>query len=493
MGTGLTATLNGVRESLPAFIPELLLGGGIVVLLVGGMIFRKHDRPAFFHSTALLFFLACIFVVLSTLQAEPVALFGNMIRSDRFSSYLKILVDTSAILTVFMSWRNQLDKKYLSEYYALIFAVVLGAHLLVMSVNFIMVFLSLELISIPSYVLAGFLFSKKGAEASLKYFLYGSVMSAIMLYGLSILYGMAGTLAFTSQDFLHQLGNKSTSLMFTATLMMLGGFFYKMAAVPMHPWAPDVYEGSSMPVVAFFSVVPKLAGLGVLARTLMAVTIFGHLYDWPIIVGIVAALSLTVGNFSALRQKNPKRMMAYSSIAQSGFLLIALATGAAQGIQVTLFYAAVYMVSNYLVFVCLNYFERLSITSVESFAGAGRDHVIPSVFIFIGFISLTGLPPTGGFAGKLFLFSSLWDGYAQSGKILLLGLLLYGLLNTVVALFYYVRIPYFAFLKAGQSLPKANNFTFENLLGLILVMLILVLFFLPGLLMGWINKINFVL
>jgi len=490
---GLTATLNGIRESLPAFIPEVLLSGAIVAMLVCGMIFRKHDRAAFFHGLALLFFLGGIFIVSLDQQAEAIELFGNMIRSDRFSSYLKILIDTAAVLTVFMSWRNQLDKKYLPEYYALIFAVVLGAHLLVMSINFIMVFISLELISIPSYVLAGFLFSKKGAEASLKYFLYGSVMSAIMLYGLSILYGMAGTLAFTSQEFLHELSGKSTSLLFTATLMMLGGFFYKMAAVPMHPWAPDVYEGSPMPVVAFFSVVPKLAGLGILTRALTAVTIFGHLYDWPIIVGIVAALSLTVGNFSALRQKNPKRMMAYSSIAQSGFLLVALATGAVQGIQVTLFYAAVYVVSNYLVFVCLNYFERLSVTTMEGFAGVGKHHVVPSVFIFIGFISLTGLPPTGGFTGKLFLFSSLWDGYAQSGKILLLGLLLYGLLNTVVALFYYVRIPYFAFLKAGQSLPKANSFTFENLLGLILVMLILVLFFLPGLLMGWINKINFVL
>jgi len=492
MEAGLTATLNEIQESLSAFIPEMLFGAAIVTILLFGMIFRRNDRVAFFHSLALLFFMASIFVVLSQ-QKTPATLFGNMIRHDGFSSYLRILVDVSGVLTVLMSWRSQLDKKYLAEYYALIFAVVLGAHLLVMSVNFIMVFISLELISIPSYVLAGFLFTKRGAEASLKYFLYGSVMSAIMLYGISILYGMAGTLDFSRPEFLHQLSGKNTSLMFTATLMMLGGFFYKMAAVPMHPWAPDVYEGSPMPVVAFFSVVPKLAGLGILTRILVAVTIFGHLYDWPIIVGIVAALSLTVGNFSALRQKNPKRMMAYSSIAQSGFLLIALATGVAQGIQVTLFYAVVYVISNYLVFFCLNYFERLSVTTIEGFAGTGKDHIWPSTFLFVGFIALTGLPPTGGFTGKLFLFSSLWDGYAQSGKILLLGLLLFGLLNTVVALFYYVRIPYFAFLKAGQSLPKANNFTFENLLGLILVMLILVLFFLPGLLMGWINKINFVL
>lgn len=496
MEEGLNEKLDVIQRSLSFFIPELLLSISILIMLILGLIVRKENRSSVLHAFALLIFGASFVVLISDNQpfdTPPAKLFGNMISSDHFAAYLKMLIDVSGMLTVLLSWRNHIERKYLSEYYALMMAVVLGAHLLVMSVNFIMVFVSLELISIPSYILAGFLFTKKGAEASLKYFLYGAVMSAIMVYGLSILYGIAGTLDFSSPDFVHHLAGESTSLLFTAALLVLGGFFYKMAAVPMHPWAPDVYEGSPMPVVAFFSVVPKLAGLGIITKFLMAVTIFGHLYDWPVIVCIIAVLSLTVGNFSALKQKKTKRMMAYSSIAQSGFLLIGLATNTPQGMHFMLFYATVYMLANYLVFLCLNYFESVSITTMDEFAGVGKNLVLPSVLIFVGFVSLTGLPPTAGFTGKLFIFLSLWETYTQTGKIILLGLLIFGLLNTVVALFYYVRIPYFAFLKAEQSLPKKNNHTFENLLGIILVVLILILFFLPGLLMGWINKINFVL
>lgn len=486
--------LEVIQRSLPFFFPELILSAAIIFMLVLGMIFRGANHSSLFHFFSLLIFTVSflLFVLNWEMYQNPVKLFGDMLRSDGFSTYLKILIDTSGFLTVVMTWRNHLEKKHLSEYYALIFGVVLGAHLLVMSVNFIMVFLSLEMISIPSYILAGFLFTKKGAEGSLKYFLYGSVASAIMLYGFSILYGMAGTLDFSSAEFAHRLAERNTPLMFTSGIMVLAGFFYKMAAVPMHPWAPDIYEASPTPVVAFFSVVPKLAGLGILAKFLVAITIFGHLYDWPVVVSIVAILSLAVGNFSALKQKNPKRMMAYSSIAQSGFLLIGLSTYLPQGVHFMLFYASIYMLANFLVFFCLHHFESFAITTMNDFAGVGRDLTWPSVLIFIGFITLTGLPPTAGFTAKLFIFSSLWEAYSQSGKIILLFLLIFGLLNTVVALFYYLRIPYFAFLKSGQSLPKQNNLTFENLFGLILVVLILILFFQPGLLMGWINKINFV-
>ncbi len=495
METGLTEKLTIIQKSLPFFIPELILSASILFVLMLGMLYRKSEKTFPFHLFCLLIFASSLGIVVLKWSghALPAKLFGDMLRSDDFSAYLQILIDISGLFTVLMTWRSANRQKYISEYYALIIAIVLGAHLLVMSINFAMIFLSLELISIPSYVLTGFSFTKKGAEGSLKYFLYGAVASAIMLYGISILYGMTGTLDFYSPSFLSELATKNTPLMFTATLMVLAGFFYKMAAVPMHPWLPDVYEASTTPVIAFFSVVPKLAGLGVLTKFLTAVNIFGHMYDWYIIICIASGLSLAVGNFSALKQKSPKRMMAYSSIAQSGFLLVGIASHLQQGVTFMLFYASVYTVANFLVFFCLNYFERVSINTIEDFAGAGKNFIWPSVLIFVGFISLTGLPPTAGFTAKLFVFSSLWEAYTQSGKIVLLLLLLFGLLNTVVSLFFYLRIPYFAFLRSGQSLPKQNNLTFENLFGLILVIIILILFFLPGLLMGWINKINFVL
>jgi len=276
--------------------------------------------------------------------------------------------------------------------------------------------------------------------------------------------------------------------------MALAGFFYKIAAAPLHPWSPDVYEAAPMPVIAFFSVVPKLAGIGILTKFTLALNIFGQsTFDWQFILCLVSMLSLTVGNFSALWQKNPKRLMAYSSIAQSGFLLVGVAAFLPQGVHFMLFYACIYMFMNFLVFNYLQYFESLGLASVASFSGVGKTASWPSILILVGFIALTGLPPTAGFTAKFFVFTSIWESYQLSGKAILLWLLVFGLLNTVVSLFYYLRIPYYAFIKGGESGIKANNLTFENFFGLVLVLVILLLFFNPGLLMGWINKINFVL
>ena len=185
--------------------------------------------------------------------------------------------------------------------------------------------------------------------------------------------------------------------------------------------------------------------------------------------------------------------MAYSSIAQSGFLLVGVGAFVPSGINFMLFYATIYVLTNYLVFLYLQYFESSGIESVESFAGIGSKTVLPCVFLLTGLISLTGLPPTAGFTAKFFIFSSAWESYQLSGKSVLLWLLVFGLLNTVVALFYYLKIPFYAFIKKGESDTKSNNQTFENFFGIGLVIVILLLFFIPDLLMRWINKINFVL
>jgi NADH-quinone oxidoreductase subunit N len=393
-----------------------------------------------------------------------------------------------------MTWRRQNEQLRLSEYYSVILAVLLGAHLLAMSMNLIMVFISLELVSIGSYILAGVSFSKKASEGSFKYFLFGSTASAMMLYGFSFLYGFTGTLDFSSSDFAGQVLENQTTLMLIASLMAMVGFFYKIAAAPLHLWSPDVYEAAPFPIIAFFSVVPKLAGIAILTRFSLAMNAFGQSsIDWQFFLSIIAILSVTVGNFSALGQKNPKRLMAYSSIAQSGFLMVGIVAFSPHGVHYMLFYASVYMLANFLVFNYLQSFDALGLETVLSFSGVGKKLVWPMIFTLVGMITLTGLPPTSGFTAKLFVFSSLWDAYQQSGKTIMLWLLVFGLLNTVVSLFYYLSIPYHAFIKGGEKDVKTNNLTFENLFGLLLVLAILLLFFNPELLMGWINKINFVL
>jgi NADH-quinone oxidoreductase subunit N len=491
--TSLYEQLELIQGSFSHFLSETVLGIAILVLLVAGLI--KKNAVQLLNLLGLLALLLS-FLILVLYQPFPrsaVSLFNGMLQADDFSWYLKILIDAAGIFTAIMTWRNQ-KQSHLSEYYALLLAVVLGAHLLVMSMNFVMIFISLELISICSYILTSFSFSRAGAEGSQKYFLFGSIASAVMLYGFTFLYGLTGTFEFASTTFIDALINSHSGLFLVAGCLALAGFFYKMAAAPLHPWAPDVYEAAPMPIVAFFSVVPKLAGLGVLTKFVLALNLFGQSkYDWQAIICFVSIFSLTAGNFSALWQKRPKRLMAYSSIAQSGFLLVGLAAFMINGVHFMLFYASVYVLVNFLVFFYLQYFESIGMETLESFAGSGRILLLPGLFLLVGFIALTGLPPTAGFTAKLFIFSSIWESYQASGKSVLLWLLIFGLLNTVISLFYYLRIPFYSFVRTPTFDFRRNNPTFENFLGAGLVLIILLLFFNPDLLMRWINKINFAL
>jgi NADH-quinone oxidoreductase subunit N len=483
-----TQQLEAIGKSLTFVVPELILACAVLIILLAGL-FRT--RPFIILAMSIGFLATSTIFVLETDFTASVSVFYDILRVDGLGSYLKLIMAAAGILTLLISLKE--STLHPSEYCALILAVVLGGNLLVMSHNFLMVFLSLEMISICSYVLAGFAFTKTSAEGSFKYFLFGSVASATMLYGFSILYGTTGSLNYSSTEFFDKLLNADASLTILASFMVLAGFLYKIASAPMHPWVPDVYEASPIPVIAFLSVAPKAAGFGILIKFVFAIYMHGLAsYDWQTAVAVLAILTITIGNFSALRQTNPKRMMAYSSIAQSGFLLIGLASFAPQGIHSMLFYLTVYLIMNFVVFIYLQYFESRGVNTIAGYSGLGKDHMIPLLFLLIGMIALTGLPPTAGFTAKLLIFSSLWEAFSHSGSTVLLILLVFGIVNTVVSLFYYLRIPYFAYLK-NREVPETQNIVgIENVLAAVLVVLVLLLFFTPNLLMGWINKINFV-
>lgn len=496
--SGILEKLEWIQDSLPFFSSELILVAGTLLVIAAGIsipsIRSGKDNPAI-PLFAGVFLAISLGLTFGEWNERPVSvpLFLGMVRSDNFSGFLKTLCDGAALAALLMSCQKGLIRKHNPEYAALLLSAVLGAHLLVMSTNLVMVFVSLELISISSYVLAGFSFQRQGAEGSLKYFMFGAVASAVMVYGFSLIYGLTGTLDFSSPQFADQLLRHETPLVIVACLLSLAGFLFKMAAPPMHPWAPDVYEAAPMPIVAFFSVVPKLAGLGVLTRFVFALSSFGQSpIDWQFVIGIVSIVTISLGNLAALRQTSPKRMMAYSSIAQSGFLLIGVTAFMPQAVHFMLFYATVYTAANFLVFYYFQVFETRGIFTIQEFSGSGRSAPVQNVFLTVGFISLTGLPPTAGFTAKFLVFSSLWESYQVTGKSFLIWLLVIGLLNTVISLFYYVRIPVNAFLKPGTGEP-IEYLTWKNLFGLILVMVILLFFFQPNLLMGWINRINFVL
>jgi len=486
--------LQWISDSTTFIGSELLLVAGIVILLVGGLVLKREIK-FFFHAIAFLILSTSVVIVVLDWPENPVRLFNGMMRYDDFSSFLKILIDLGGLLTILLT-RNKIQRKK-PEYFLLLLAIVLGAHWLVMSMNFVMVLLSLEMISLSSYVLVGFGFDKKGAEGSLKYFLFGSVATAIMIFGMSLLYGMSGTLDFSTKKFVSALLEQKSGLVLVGGLMTLSGFLFKVVAAPLHLWAADVYESAPTPVVAFLSVVPKLAGFGVLIKFTLAINMFGQSpYNWQTILGTISILSLTIGNFSALWQTNPKRMMAYSSIAQAGFLLIGLTCLSLSGIHAILFYGCIYLLMNFLTFLIIQQFDLdYNSHSISLFAGLGRRFPFQSIAIGIGLISLVGFPITAGFTAKFLLFSSLWDAFSQSGKPILIVLLVFGLANMVVSMFYYLKMPYYLFLKElppEKTIPR-NIHRWENLLSVFLVVLLLYLFFQPGLLMGWINRINFVL
>jgi NADH-quinone oxidoreductase subunit N len=492
---GLTEKIEWIQLSVGYLLPELILTLGIVTLLISSLFLKDGNKKNMADWLALVIFssaLAASILFYTSSGSSSIPLFNGMLQYDAFSNYFKILFSSAGVLTVLLSWSVLHHRK--PEYYVLIFSAVLGAHLLVSSNHFTLVFLSIELISLPSYLLAAFAFNKKSMEAALKYFLFGSAASAVMLYGISLLYGLTQTLDFTTREFADALLRNQSNFLLITICLIVAGFLYKITSAPMHPWAPDVYEAAPIPVVAFFSVVPKLAGIGILTKFCLAITISGQsLIKWQVLIALIAITTLTIGNFAALVQKNPKRMMAYSSIAQAGFLLIGAIVLDQQGIQFMLFYATVFVVANFLVFYYLHYFEKRAVTEIAGFAGIGRSQSTASVLLLMGLISLTGLPPMGGFMGKLFVFTSLWSGYEVSQRSMLLALFIVGLLNTIVSLFYYLKIPYEAFLTSGNTMPKEKIWISENLLGIVLVVLLLGLFFFPSILTGWLNRITFAL
>lgn len=482
--------LNWISDSIQFIWPELILVAGMIAIILGS-VFTK--TPSTFNIiTCIICVVAEATALVIDWPATPVSLFGGMMRTDDFSAAMRLFFALAAILTLAMD-----TKKPSMDYFLMIITVTLGANLLVMSNNLIMVTISMELISISSYVLTAGSEPVKGrSEAAWKFFLFGSASTAVMIFGMSYLFGMTGTLDFASTKFLQLASAGVSPVVVIGGFLTLGGFLFKMSAVPFHLWVPDVYESIPSPIAAFFSVVPKLAGLGVLTKFSLALHLFGQSpIEWSLLIAAVAAISILVGSVAALSQKDAKRMMAWSSVAQAGFLLAGVSTFAIEGVHAAMFYAAIFLLMNFATFIFIDALEQTTgSTRMDSLAGLGRRYVLPSITVTLALVSLTGLPPTAGFMAKLLVFSSLWEKYSTTQHVLFVIVLAIGVISTVISLFFYLRIPYFLFFKEpGTSTNAIKISPLQNLLAVILVTVLLLLFFNPGLLMTWLNKVNFVL
>lgn len=485
------AQLSENYESFLQLIPESLLAGAIVIWIVLGLLIKARFSK-FAIGAIVLLLLHSLLLWQRTDNPASVLFFGSL-TITHFSSAFQFMINAGGILALIIALTAADIQRKPSEFTALMLSTIFGCHLLVMSNHYLVTLLSIEIISLSSYGLVAFQKNREGSEAALKYFLFGSAATAVMVYGFSFLYGITGGLSYSPANVsLEEAAH--TPLLLIAIVFVLAGLLFKLGGAPLHLWSPDVYEGGPVAVVAFLSIVPKLAALAAISKFILSIHASIPLdADLQFLVAGLAMLSIAVGNFSALHQKNTRRMMAYSSIAQSGFLLVPLASFLPQGIHHMVFYAAVFVVMNGLAFLCIAVFERQKITTLEGYSGIGNTQPVLAIVMLVALIALTGLPPTAGFTGKLFIFSTLWESWALTEKPIILILFVFGLLNTVVSLFYYLRIPYFSFLKTQQTPIDQNNIPAVNLLGIFLVVLLLTWFFAPALLMGWINKINFAL
>ncbi len=435
------------------FLPETLLTIFGTLLMVLDPIFQRRSSNAFGHLT-LVGLAAAIGASVWVYMTNPGTAFGGMIVVDGFATFFRVLVMVVGILTVLPSYRflARQDAET-SEYHALLLFSITGQGLMAVSNDLIMVFIGLEISSIASYVLAGYLRDDKRAnEASLKYFLLGSFATAFFLYGVALIYGSTGSLNLTLVR--NAVSSQNTpNLIFTgvAAALMFVGLGFKVSASPFQIWAPDVYQGAPTPVAAFLSAGPKAAAFAVFLRIFM--TAFEPIGgSWQKLVWICALLSMTIGNFAALLQNNVKRLLAYSSIAHAGYVLVALASRSDAGAAAAMFYLAAYAFMNIGAFAVVSHLsgkgERY--LSVDDFDGLGQKQPLTAAMLSIFLLSLIGVPLTGGFFGKFYIFKAALDQH-------LVWLTVLGLLNSAVAAFYYLRILVSMYMhEPGQAATEAE-------------------------------------
>ena len=482
---GLSEKLNEVLGSISYLLPELCLVLAAISILLLELFLPKEQWKL--KTVISLLFVILTFVALSFIS-DAKTIFGGALQIDDLSRFFEaIFLFTLLFIFLFPSQKHEL--RSVGEYHFILFSLVLGAFLMVKSMNLLIFYLALELVSISSYLLTSLGSKKKGYEAGIKYLLFGALASGVMLYGMSLLYGLSGSLDLS----IILSGNLGSSLHLVAFFLMSFGVLFKLSIVPMHVWTPDVYEAAPTSVVAVFSIIPKLAALVFLMRGVSYITdtefrmLFLQAISW------MAILSMFFGNLAAIWQKNAKRMMAYSSIAHAGFLVIGVVVNNQFGLQSIVFYSVIYALMNLGTFYFIACMERNHLNDMSDYAGIGKMIPVVGISLVVIMISLTGLPPTGGFSAKFLVFSSLWSSYETTQHGFMLWLFIFGLINTVIALFYYLKIPYVSIFK-----PNVNKniivFSMKDKFTLLLIsFLILAAFFKADFLFDLSNKYNLVL
>lgn len=453
--------LDQVLQSIQFFVPEICLSVLFVVVLVTDLLFKRNAAPL----CRLITVIGLVLVITKDLaqfklvvSGQNFLFFTEMLQLYPRALIFKLLIDIlSVVLVLYFEHDDELrsHNKGLSDLYSITIAAIFGLHLMVMAANLLSIYLSIEMVSIASYLMVAYRSENKlSSEAGLKYVLFGAASSAIMLYGISLLYGFGGTLnLFTDNLVLNLIKAQPVAVSF-ALILFLAGIGFKLSFVPMHFWVPDIYQGAPTPITAFLSTLPKIASFCLLINFLTAFAGFPKwtALDFHLLLSVIGIITMIAGNFAATLQTNIKRMLAYSSIGHTGFALMTIVNLTQQGTSALIFYLTVYALANIAAFMLANYFANsANAEDTDAYKGLGFKYPLAGVCFVIVLISLTGLPVTAGFNGKLLVFSSVYSVYQQNHDIWLLLLMITGALTTVVSLFYYIRIPLNLFLRKAEK------------------------------------------
>lgn len=489
-----------ILRDLLLIIPELMLILTLCAVIIVDLTLTKDQSARVSPKLAILGLLLAAGPILGNLATGTAALFeshtsgfSNMIVLDRLSDFFKLLFIAGTIVSIFFTMRSSEIRDYRQgEFYALLLTAVLGAMFLVSSNNFLMLTLSLETLSLCSYVLVGYSKDNRlSSEASMKYILYGSVASGVMLFGLSYIYGMSGTLQIDRALYAISVQETNSLPVVFAFVLVLGGLGFKVAAAPFHFWAPDVYQGAPTPVTAFLSVVSKGAGFSALLRVFLPLFGLGaastpaslaniqgplesiiDLAQLPLLFWVISVATMTIGNLVAIRQTDIKRLFAYSSVAHAGYLLMCMTVFTPASLEAMLFYFFVYFFMNLGAFlIIILMIEKTGSSAIESYRGLFWGNPWLAIFMFIFLISLTGLPPTAGFLGKLLLFqvvvdagmNAVNDGHLTGASVLYLSLAVIGLINSAISLYYYMNIAKLMIFRQAPEGAQRPQFSMANL------------------------------
>ena len=462
-------TLDNIK-SLAYFTPELGLCAAALLLIVWDLIAPRKIIGLVAISVIALGYSGAMGAYFLARDVAPQNLFYGLLAFDRFSNLFRIIFAFVTITIIIFSLPSkgpgpdgELEgpvRRDLGEFFMLLIVLTLGMNMMASSRNLLMIYLSLELVSVISFVMAGFKINDaKSSEAAMKYVIYGGVASGIMLYGMSWIFGITASLNLgecaTRIAALSAQQGKVPEAVFVGTICMLAGFGYKISAAPFHMWTPDVYEGAPTPVTAFLSVGPKAAGFAVLIRFFSDALGAGQEAPgietpWPVIAGCLAMATMTVGNLSALGQENVKRMLAYSSIAHAGYMLLGFSVFSESGVAAIVFYVVTYCAMNLGAFLVVAAVAEKSggDESMTAFRGLGRRAPVIAIAMTIFLVSLTGLPPMAGFIGKFYIFSAL----IRAGGAWNWAVAVVGVINSVISLFYYARVIRAMYLEKGERM-----------------------------------------